>query len=184
MSTPWLLSESTVVGAMCPLEMDAEFSVGQAVYARIDSPTAAFLIQRSISPDGAAHARRAFGVAPRLYPRDAAMLAITYSQAGKPEDSEGVLAMVKHSEVALESSDEAILRAAATTLHALAIDSAVPAIHQAEILYNLALLAERQQRPADALALCDLAKARNPTQEPTFQRLRSRIQAPSKPPLA
>lgn len=207
MSTTWLLSESLVVGAMCPLEMDAEFSIGRAVHAHVIHPSAGFLIQRSTSPDGTSitgdlvtpsdwadlqsaeealtiqptridrpvivwvlrssqrdrwwsdrldqlkqlgalvHqespknprttrlclvrpnaagtardtwslassedawrsllagdrrealrlARRAFCLAPRLYPRDAAMLVVTYSQAGKSEDAESVLAMVKRS---------------------------------------------------------------------------------------
>jgi hypothetical protein len=207
MNTTWLISESVVVGAMCPLEMDAEFSVGRAVHAHVTDPSAGLLIQRSTSPDGTsitgdlltseewtdlqsaeealsikptridrpvvvwvlrstqrdhwwsdrleqlkqlgalAHqesptkprstriclvrptaagtardtwslsshedawrsllagerrealrlARRAFCLAPRLYPRDAAMLVVAYSQAGKSEDAEGVLAMVKRS---------------------------------------------------------------------------------------
>lgn len=48
-------------------------------------------------PAALRHARRAFCLAPRLDPRDAAMLAFAYSQAGKNEDGEGVLAMVRRS---------------------------------------------------------------------------------------
>jgi len=201
----WTLANSVVVGAACPLEIDAEFSVGRAVFAANEDP-ASFLLQRSSDRDGTilggdyltseewaglqdadealsippravarpvvvwvfrsakrdhwwtsnlaelgqlgalAHvdaprirgtriclvypaaagtardlwaqsssedawrallaggrlealryARRAFCLAPRLYERDAAMLAVTYSLAGKHEDSEGVLAMAKRS---------------------------------------------------------------------------------------
>lgn len=67
------------------------------------------------------HARRAFCLAPRLYPRDAAMLALTYSRAGKNEDGEGVLAMVRR------SKDEAFYQAVLDRRQRLADDlQAIP----------------------------------------------------------
>jgi hypothetical protein len=54
------------------------------------------LLQR-VRKDALRLAKRAWCIAPRMLPRDAAMLAFTYSQAGLKEDSEGTLAMVRRS---------------------------------------------------------------------------------------
>lgn len=82
-----------------------------------------------------------------------------------------------HAEVALESTDDAILAPAVQTLDALTIDQRLSTVHQAEICFNLAILAERRGDPATALTACNHAIERNSALEPTILRLRSRLRA-------
>ena len=67
------------------------------LWAQSSSEDAWRALIRSARVEALRYARRAFCLAPRLYERDVAMLAVTYSQAGRHEDSEGVLAMAKRS---------------------------------------------------------------------------------------
>lgn len=83
-----------------------------------------------------------------------------------------------HAEIAIEADDESVVASGQQTLSTLSIDPVVPAVHQAEILFNLALLAERLKNVDEAHALCDRAVALNPALETTVQRLRTRLQAP------
>ena len=82
-----------------------------------------------------------------------------------------------HAEVALESSDESIVSGAEATLRALAINPEVPGIHQGEIFFNLALLAERRKGLVAARAACQRALERHPVLEGTVQPILARLGA-------
>lgn len=83
-----------------------------------------------------------------------------------------------HAEIAIEAEDESIVASGQQMLSALAVDQIVPANHQAEIFFNLALLEERRKNFAEAQAACSRALTRNPALESTIQRLRTRLQTP------
>jgi len=80
-------------------------------------------------------------------------------------------------EVALEASEKTIVSGAEATLQALAVDPAVPRVHQGEIFFNLALLAERRNDPGAARTACQRALERNSALEGTVQPLRARLGA-------